>query len=494
MEILLDTAQLTESGRLVLGPAETEHIMLDMVDIQFTDGPGGIEGHTRNKHEGLQLVLTTHRLVWINARATPSVMASCALQLSCVREAHLKATHLWSTPKVRIHVNINGNGRPVGRLEAAVRVTEVRLVSRQHTQLMEHLHKALAQRVWERQHGQVGQAAGGAAPWLASGPALSPLGPASVQQPDPGLLGSLCKMGFPHLPASHALLATNNQGLEVAVSWLLAHEGDPLLQQPLPGGASPQVPPSGPAPVLAGVAGLLRREQEATASAERAMEDAFRDLRGLMAKAGEMVQLAARFRGTLGESASEGMDPEMAAQLISMGIQSPVTRESAGALFHQQLARQLADFLLGRPVAGEPSCLEKAGGIMPLPDVYCLFNRARGTELVSPDDLLAAVELFPKIPVPLSLRQFGNGVLVVQSASHSDAQVCNQLQQMLGEEGGLGQPISATLVSTKMGIPIAIASQHLLTAESRGVLCRDDGPEGLRFFRNFFSNADVWAC
>ena len=29
-------------------------------------------------------------------------------------------------------------------------------------------------------------------------------------------------------------------------------------------------------------------------------------------------------------------------------------------------------------------------------------------------------------------------------------------------------------------------SDFLLTAELRGVLCRDDGPEGLRFFRNFF--------
>jgi len=26
--------------------------------------------------------------------------------------------------------------------------------------------------------------------------------------------------------------------------------------------------------------------------------------------------------------------------------------------------------------------------MMALPDVYCLFNRARGTELISPDDLL----------------------------------------------------------------------------------------------------------
>ena len=46
---------------------------------------------------------------------------------------------------------------------------------------------------------------------------------------------------------------------------------------------------------------------------------------------------------------------------------------------------QLADFLRVP--------LERAGGMMTLPDVYCLFNRARGTELVSPDDLLQVMPL-----------------------------------------------------------------------------------------------------
>lgn len=54
-----------------------------------------------------------------------------------------------------------------------------------------------------------------------------------------------------------------------------------------------------------------------------------------------------------------------------------------------ELCRQLADFL------HEP--LERAGGLMPLTDVYCLFNRARGSELVSPDDLLAAVQQMGKV-------------------------------------------------------------------------------------------------
>jgi hypothetical protein len=53
-----------------------------------------------------------------------------------------------------------------------------------------------------------------------------------------------------------------------------------------------------------------------------------------------------------------------------------IFRESAGSLYHIQLARQLGDWLQ-KP-------LERFGGMIALTDLYCLFNRARGTELISP--------------------------------------------------------------------------------------------------------------
>ena len=79
----------------------------------------------------------------------------------------------------------------------------------------------------------------------------------------------------------------------------------------------------------------------------RTLDEAFQDLRGLMAKAREMVQLAEKFRGTLagkgGAEAPEGetLDADMQRQLLEIGIASPVTRELAGALYHQQLSRQV---------------------------------------------------------------------------------------------------------------------------------------------------------
>ena len=74
--------------------------------------------------------------------------------------------------------------------------------------------------------------------------------------------------------------------------------------------------------------------------------------------------------------------------------------------------------------------VDKVGGMMAMTDVYCLFNRARGTELVSPDDLLQACTCFPQAGVPLTIKQFSTGALVVQSRSHSTEQVCGS--QCLG--------------------------------------------------------------
>jgi ESCRT-II complex subunit VPS36 len=66
---------------------------------------------------------------------------------------------------------------------------------------------------------------------------------------------------------------------------------------------------------------------------------------------------------------------------------SPVTRLSAGRQYHQELARQIADLLLS------DNRLRRLGGMVALSDVYCLYNRARGMELVSPSDLYEAAQL-----------------------------------------------------------------------------------------------------
>ncbi|KAL4422699.1 hypothetical protein ABPG75_008896 [Micractinium tetrahymenae] len=270
-----------------------------------------------------------------------------------------------------------------------------------------------------------------------------------------------------------------------------------------------------------GVAAILQRVQDQVDATGSTMDQAFSDLSQLMRKAEEMVQLAQYFRERVaarreGGEPGEELDAETALDLANLGIVSPVTRDTAGSLYFQELARQLADFLAGP--------MQRAGGIMPLPDVYCLYNRARGTELISPDDLTSAVKLFPQIRAPFALREFASGVKVVQSLSHSDEAVCKRIAEMVAPQpagatsaaaaaaaGGaapplapaaasaaamaegeaallasLGPSLTRLQVAVGLGVPLAVAGEHLRMAEARGVVCRDDGPEGLRYWRNFF--------
>lgn len=240
---------------------------------------------------------------------------------------------------------------------------------------------------------------------------------------------------------------------------------------------------------MVGVGGLLRKEQEMWENTDRSLQEAFQDLNALMNKAKEMVMLAEKMRQKLlagsssqSNSANDeelGSKEEMQDWLLSVGIVSPVTKESAGALYHQQLSRQLADFV--------KIPLERAGGMINLIDVYCLFNRARGTALISPDDLSQACSLWEKFDVPVMLRKFDSGVMVIQSKSHSDEEVFGRLRALVTKPEALRHGISASDAAMTLGIAPAMAKEHLLTAEGKGLLCRDISPDGFRFYINLFS-------
>lgn len=239
---------------------------------------------------------------------------------------------------------------------------------------------------------------------------------------------------------------------------------------------------------MVGVAGILRKEQAMWESTDKSLQEAFQDLNALMSKAKEMVMLAEKMRqkllsGSNSQTGSTnddelGSKEEMQDWLLSVGIISPVTKESAGALYHQQLCRQLADFVR--------IPLDRAGGMINLIDVYCLFNRARGTELISPEDLLQACSLWEKFDVPVMLRKFDSGVMVIQNKSHSDEEVFARIRTLVTNPDALRTGISASDAAITLGIAPAMAKEHLLTAESKGLLCRDISPDGFRFYINLF--------
>lgn len=69
--------------------------------------------------------------------------------------------------------------------------------------------------------------------------------------------------------------------------------------------------------------------------------------------------------------------------------------------------------------------------MMALTDVYCRVNRARGLELLSPEDLLNACRQLAPLSLPIVLRIFDSGVMVLQSRAHNDYEVAEAVSQLV---------------------------------------------------------------
>lgn len=601
--------QLTPSGRPVLLPGEAERLIQDRADLVFVPTPeeerreqverlksgGGGESSSssslrfpRSLEDGV-LRVTTHRLLWVDARAAPSSGSSCALPLAAVARAELRATRLWSSAKARVLVSVDGDGS--GRLllpsssssnpssSSSPLLREIKVVAPGQAAIEAALQASLSAREWEKSGGSEGGAGAGAT--TAS---------SDQQEVDDAAVAAVVQMGFSVADAVAALRATAGGDPQEAALWLLERgEEDAAVaakgrkgRTAATAATAAASPPSSFAPAAVGVGGLLRREAASAAAADAALESAFADLGALMRAAGEMVDLARRYReqeararderrrqreGQAGDDVSSGADAAAAAdfedELALLGvIASPVTRAATAAaggssssetasssssrfsslllgrknadaganadasppgplsLFIRELSAELSDFC--QPLVAA------AGGLLPLTDVYCLYNRARGAELAAPLDVVAAAEAWVVLygdRAPLRLRRLGEGggVLAVASADHDDAAVCELLAALArgeekGEVGdekappppslslsasllssararlppapsvrGLGRPLTPSDVAAAMRVPLPIAAAHLATAEAAGALCRDDGDEGLRHFWNFFS-------
>ncbi|XP_049521546.1 vacuolar protein-sorting-associated protein 36 isoform X1 [Dermacentor silvarum] len=231
--------------------------------------------------------------------------------------------------------------------------------------------------------------------------------------------------------------------------------------------------------IRTGIVGIERQIQAKHDEADKNISAAFEDLSKLMEMAKDMVALSKSITQKLKEKGSSLTDDEtimFKSHLLSLGISDPVTKSAygSGINYYQELAKQLAEVLEG-PV-------QESGGIISLTDVYCRINRARGLELLSPEDLLNACKVMESLQLPLRLHVFGSGVTVLKLATQNDEKTSAETRQLIDEHGSL----SAEQLSPLIHISVILAKERLICAEQKGLVCRDDSVEGLSFYPNLF--------
>lgn len=281
---------------------------------------------------------------------------------------------------------------------------------------------------------------------------------------------------------------------------------DPASERltPAAGSGSSSPMPSKPA---AGIAGLERRGLETRKNNEYVIGNAFEDLEALMASAKEVVALAESFAtesnlGTNGEAAEATAVLSQSAAALGMVTTKDMLGSGSGSenLYVTELSRNVAEYLTD----DRKGVLQREGGIMSLIDLWAVFNRSRnGVELVSPSDFLKAAELWEKLKLPVRLRRFKSGLLVVQRYDWNDEKTIRELQTWLQELRSeppelevlwdwrtYGRGVTSQEAAQRFGWSVGVAAEELEMAEDRGVLCREEGIEGLRFWSNHITTAE----
>ena len=246
-----------------------------------------------------------------------------------------------------------------------------------------------------------------------------------------------------------------------------------------------------------GIAGLERLSLERRKNNESVISSAFEDLEALMASAKEVIALAESLGGNSQGNSARALVNESVA-----GLGMNTTRDMLGSdtLYFSELSRNLAEWMTD----DNQAILKKNGGIMSLVDLWAKYNRARnGVELVSPIDFEKAVRLWESLALPVRLREFKNGVLVVQRSDWTDDKTIAQLLAWFQEFRMIepmvpvpwdwrvfGMGVTAQESASYFGWSVGVATEELEMAEEKGVLCREDSVEGTKFWENWIIGPD----
>ena len=230
--------------------------------------------------------------------------------------------------------------------------------------------------------------------------------------------------------------------------------------------------------IRTGISGIEKKLSQKAKQDHDSISKAFEDLDKLVEMAKPMVKLAqsisAKIRDKEGDI-SEDETVQFKSYLLSLGVDDPVTKGTcSGSEYFKLLAKEM--FL----ILDEP--IQKSGGMMSLTEAFVRVNRARGLELVSPEDILQAAKSMNNSQLPLRLYQFKSGVLVLITTINTEEEIIQDLMNQLESVGSL----TPEALSRQMNLSVILARERLLSAESEGLICRDHTIEGLRFYPNKF--------
>jgi hypothetical protein len=158
---------------------------------------------------------------------------------------------------------------------------------------------------------------------------------------------------------------------------------------------------------------------------------AFTDINSLRQNAEQMIAIASQIRNKIANNQANKSENEEINQVLSkIGFVDPITKEVAGSEYYVKLGEQINNFFMDY-FRKNPKT--KA---LTLIDAYCLYNRARTGNTISPKDMRQAIKQLTdgKVMHDIIIKNFNNEMIVIQTPEFSGKNILAMIKKFMEEK------------------------------------------------------------
>ena len=161
------------------------------------------------------------------------------------------------------------------------------------------------------------------------------------------------------------------------------------------------------------------------------IEGSFTDINTLRQNAEQMIAIASQIRNKIANNPNnKSENDEINKVLSNIGFVDPITKEVAGSEYYVKLGEQINHFFMDYFTKNPKT---KA---LTLIDAYCLYNRARTGNTISPKDMRQAIKQLTdgKVLHDIIIKNFNNEMIVIQTPEFSGKNILAMIKKFMEEK------------------------------------------------------------
>ncbi|MCQ2820027.1 MAG: EAP30/Vps36 family vacuolar-sorting protein, partial [archaeon] len=207
-------------------------------------------------------------------------------------------------------------------------------------------------------------------------------------------------------------------------------------------------------------------------------KSSFADIDALRKNAKEMIDLAQQIRAKVNLNNDKSLSSEIANVLGKIGFVDPITKEVAGSDYYLNLAQQINMYFT------EYFQRNSDVKVLTLIDAYCIYNRARGGNTISPKDMMQALNNFNNIHTNIMIKEFNKELTVIHTNQFSNENILYMVKEYMQKNnvGYITNSDLAIIINAKNVLLEKILIEDLLV---NGFLLLDEAELDTKYYLNW---------